>query len=75
MMGNLKTRLTRIESRVLKKDIPRKGLSGLLAWHKGKDDDPAVTWSGPHSVSGMAALLLTAEEWQRLTEKEERASG
>ena len=74
-MGNLNTRLTKLESRVLKKDIPRKGLSALLAWREGKDDDPAVTRSGPHSVSGMAALLLTAEEWQRLTEKEAHLSG
>jgi hypothetical protein len=74
-MRNLNTRLTKLENRVLKKDVPCKGLSELLAWREGEDDDPAVAWPGPHSVSGMAALLLTAEEWQQLTEKEERASG
>jgi hypothetical protein len=73
-MGNIKTRLTKLESSVLKSDKPGPGLSALLAGGQG-EDDPEVTWSGPHSVSGMAALLSTAEEWQRLIEKEAHLSG
>ena len=59
-MGNIKTRLTKLESWVLKSDKPGPGLSALLAWDEG-DDDPEVTWSGPQPTIGLAALF-TAEE-------------
>jgi hypothetical protein len=73
MMGNIKTRLTKLESWVLKGHDPGKGILRLLAWDED-DDDPEVTWSGPQPTTGIAALF-TAEEWQRLTEKEAHLSG
>jgi hypothetical protein len=72
-MGNQKTRLTKLESWVLKGHGPGKGISGLLAWGEG-DDDPEESRSGPQPTTGLAALF-TAEEWQRLTEKEAHLSG
>jgi hypothetical protein len=74
MMGNLKTRLTRIESQVMKSDAPGRGISGLLAWAEARGSDLEGPRSGPKPTRGIGSLL-TDDEWQELTEKGEHVHG
>jgi hypothetical protein len=73
-MRNPITRLRRIETWLLKSDKPGRGLSGLLAWAEARGSDLEGPRSGPKPTRGIGSLL-TDDEWQELTEKEEHVHG